>query len=244
MFGLAGTVVQGTWSAIEYLSRTFVGTLCSRSSFMLSTPHSSVLDRVIRRPYPRFHLVVNRVLVRCLQCLLWSPWCTTYWLLARGATPTRLSSPGFVPVELKQAFFWATLNLQTVRKSISLWKYLGAYNCYTGHWKCSCPQSCGLDAFQRRLWICTCTSASCSTNIVRGTKCLWGPGKGLHRLHDCKQWRHGCLPILFQCTVAVQAHHLSRLSSMTSLTFNSGLCLCQETLWCWWHTGQCAWIVE
>ena len=27
--GLARTVVQGTWSAIEYLSRTFVGTLCS-----------------------------------------------------------------------------------------------------------------------------------------------------------------------------------------------------------------------
>ena len=66
LLGLAGTVVQGTWSAIEYFSRTFVGTLCSRSSFTLSTPRSSVLDSVIGRPYPRFHLVVNRVLVRCL----------------------------------------------------------------------------------------------------------------------------------------------------------------------------------
>ena len=33
LFGLARTVVQGTWSAIEYLSQTFVGTLCSTWGF-------------------------------------------------------------------------------------------------------------------------------------------------------------------------------------------------------------------
>ena len=33
LFGLAGTIVQGMWSAIEYLSRTFVGTLCSTWGF-------------------------------------------------------------------------------------------------------------------------------------------------------------------------------------------------------------------
>ena len=31
--GLAGTIVQGTWSATEYLSRTFVGTLYSTWGF-------------------------------------------------------------------------------------------------------------------------------------------------------------------------------------------------------------------
>ena len=191
-----------------------------------------MLDRVIGRPYPRFHLVVNRVLVQCLQCLFWSPWCTTCWLLERGATPARLPSPGFVHVEWKQAFFWAALNRQTVRKSTNFWKRLGAHRCCTGHWKCSCPQICGLDVFQWWLWQCLLNSWLRCRCRSRGTKCLWGPGKGLHRLHECKQWRHGCLPVLFRCTLALQTHHLSRLSSMTSLTLNSGLCLCQEMLWC------------
>ena len=161
-----------------------------------------------------------------------------YLLVARTRSNScKVAFSRFCPCGVKTSFFLGPLNRQTVRKSTNFWKCLGAYRCYTGHWKCSCPQSYGLDVFQWWLWQyflnswlrCRCRS--------RGTKCLWGLGKGLRRFHECKQWRHGCLPVLFWCTPAVQAHHLSRLSSMTSLTLNSGLCLCQEMLWCWWHIG-------